>query len=981
MSSSSSTSRVIFTPSSAPSLGVEEDQDPDVPLPSVERDFESVSASAGQSTPGSTIFTPAVSSYTSTTDRRSEDDSLNQQLGNIRLVSRTPRSESQEPTLSNQYAGTSRSSSAPSIHVTPTASSRRTDSLVRGIGSMAVHDISASPIPAQRDRHLGASPLPLSLDRTEVFRSPSPSSRRRSGASPARTIHSVEHEEPPHALRHAQEVQQALTNARNAVAQITNILSASNLHQENNSSIGRLHRQAIALQNFQPPSSRIVGLVGDSGVGKSSLINSLLDRVDFARASNSGSACTCVVTEYHHHDGDNFIVEVNYFTMEDLKTQFSDLLEALREQNSSDGSSMTQGEVEDLEHRAHLAKDTFRAAFEHIPNYDLEELLSMPFQVALRTLLNWGSGILRRHGTNGQSAQMRETFGNIHDCSSRMRRLTSDIESSNEACLWPFIQKIRVYLKAHILSRGLIIADLPAGIRDLNTARQNITERYVRECHQIFVVTRIGRAGSDESVKEVFRLGQRASLANIGIICTQSDVIRANEARDDTANESSRARIVSMEQDVQNAQQNLDSLRNQIAEFGDDTLDLDEDESAELHHLERERSRVEYVTAKFSLHRFIVTLRNRTVTDKLEHDYSNHFAGRTSNVFCVSNTTYWQYRERTADLSSQALVLSGILDLRRHCIGIVAESHIRSVAEYINDSTPAFLDSVDLWVQAGSGGSSAERKQQILDAWHHGSYAAFCVNYGDHSTAKIGWRCWNEEAISSMSTNMTVQWASFVDDIETHIDRIDVNIEETFDHAITRLLNAGEQGRLTAGGRARHPLLTLIAAMRHRRDLLLHSLEDVGLDFQSKISALRTDAFSPIRTSIIGQIMEPAYNAARRDLGTGSWARRKTIITNGFSSHTLFSEHLQRLRNKLVAIARELQDKVNEVITQQLVFIEADLNTLRDENVVLESERNPELRRRLGAGVERGRQEMEQTQTSIQRVLDVLRAGVPTVSH
>jgi hypothetical protein len=62
------------------------------------------------------------------------------------------------------------------------------------------------------------------------------------------------------------------------------------------------------------------------------------------------------------------------------------------------------------------------------------------------------------------------------------------------------------------------------GLRDRNSARLNITETYVRQCHQVFVVTRIGRAITDMSVKGVFELARRANLRNVGIICTQSDV-------------------------------------------------------------------------------------------------------------------------------------------------------------------------------------------------------------------------------------------------------------------------------------------------------------------------------------------------------------------------------------------------------------------------------------------------------------------------
>ena len=56
------------------------------------------------------------------------------------------------------------------------------------------------------------------------------------------------------------------------------------MHRERGSSVQAIYQQAARLSKFEPSSCRIVGLVGDSGVGKSSLINSLLDKLEFARA-------------------------------------------------------------------------------------------------------------------------------------------------------------------------------------------------------------------------------------------------------------------------------------------------------------------------------------------------------------------------------------------------------------------------------------------------------------------------------------------------------------------------------------------------------------------------------------------------------------------------------------------------------------------------------------------------------------------------
>lgn len=72
-------------------------------------------------------------------------------------------------------------------------------------------------------------------------------------------------------------------NGKRLISRIVNVLSSSGLHQEPESNIRNLLQQASLLDAFELQSSRTVGFVGDAGVGKSSLLNSLLDYAYFAR--------------------------------------------------------------------------------------------------------------------------------------------------------------------------------------------------------------------------------------------------------------------------------------------------------------------------------------------------------------------------------------------------------------------------------------------------------------------------------------------------------------------------------------------------------------------------------------------------------------------------------------------------------------------------------------------------------------------------
>jgi hypothetical protein len=97
---------------------------------------------------------------------------------------------------------------------------------------------------------------------------PYSSSRRRSSSHVERAQHRVEEEVPPHDEFHDSAFQQKFTGVKRVVADLANILENSPLRNEAESAIAGLHLRARDLGSFQCPSTRTVGLVGDSGVGE-----------------------------------------------------------------------------------------------------------------------------------------------------------------------------------------------------------------------------------------------------------------------------------------------------------------------------------------------------------------------------------------------------------------------------------------------------------------------------------------------------------------------------------------------------------------------------------------------------------------------------------------------------------------------------------------------------------------------------------------
>ena len=112
---------------------------------------------------------------------------------------------------------------------------------------------------------------------------------------------------------------------------------------------------------------------------------------------------------------------------------------------------------------------------------------------------------------------------------------------------------------------------------------------------------------------------------------------------------------------------------------------------------------------------FLVSTRNEIVRQQLREAYVERIRGEDLSVFCVSNFDYWKKRDHPKDISAEWLRLSGMIEVRKHCISIVAESQLRATTLYMKKSIPAALESLRLWVQSGSGSLSAERKKAIRE--------------------------------------------------------------------------------------------------------------------------------------------------------------------------------------------------------------------------------------------------------------------------
>ncbi|KAM3470795.1 hypothetical protein MY5147_006201 [Beauveria neobassiana] len=673
-----------------------------------------------------------------------------------------------------------------------------------------------------------------------------------------------------------------------------------------------LHRKAVALANFKPTATRVVGFVGGAGAGKSSVLNSLLDEVDLVKSGSAGGACTCAATEFHYHESDTLSIQLQLFDEDELLKQQMQLLRSYRHFHLADLSEAEQDNFGEL---ARLAEDTFSSLFQsQIPSQN--------------TLLNEDEdclkSIFRRLITELRPSISHTVMTGLtkEACSEKLRELTSAPASSTgepatRAAAWPYIENIKVFLNAQILKKGLILVDLP-GLRDINSARRNITELYIRKCNEIFAVCPAARATDDETVQEIFRMAEH--LENISIICTNSEAINAKECKKDWPGE------------------RADTIGEKLTAIEEHLYTIEE--------LEEELE--SFIEEEHPLHEN---------TRRLNELNANILKAKKSEEVCqFDNTLYQKKRQAKMEIAQAYINLSGIIDLRRHCVSIVSANQHREASGFMKTDIPKLLAAIDLWVQSGEDTWDGElraavktalddvevRLESALDlqapfrkisqvlcqifeaevyekrrvnewsesayaaahqwsAWHHATYSAFCRQYGNYTTNAVGHHDWNGEANGQMARHMKSPWQTLVSRAQAEEARI-----TEFHTSLTNYV---------AGKLENHTISSLAALAPLRHALYLE--QDLLLD-----------------------AVQNAFESASLQL------RRKAMITGAFGNQDLFDGIMKKLRTEFKELAKTAQNDVTAAVQSYLSEIGNTLNLLRDENTANESQRDAAFHRR-----------------------------------
>ncbi|PLN80725.1 hypothetical protein BDW42DRAFT_170368 [Aspergillus taichungensis] len=787
------------------------------------------------------------------------------------------------------------------------------------------------------------------------------------------------------------QLQNGLGEVKNLLGEIANTMCLSGLTDDPNTSLHKLHNETKKASEFRYPETRTVGLIGDSGVGKSSVINSLLDQANLARSSRDGSACTCVVTEFRHsgNDHDAFTIEAEFMNSDEVKELLEELLQSVRQFHTDSLYQQLRSAEEQASCRekSDRAWEALESLFNNEPEMSLE-YVSRDEEGAELAILNqlerWALlGSAHRPG-GPNSLEYTAVCTCLDECKQQLDTLTADSPEGNRPALWPFIKLIKVYLDAPILRTGLVLADLP-GLRDMNYARVRATEQYLNhKCDEVFIVTNIARCITDQSIPDIISRCRESQPRRI--ICTRSEDVSPEE----TARGQSRIalRVREMNQGIEQIreQQRDASIRKQRAVGPERTQIILEEETL------RERMKA------LNLERthLLVQERNTRITRELATKYLNE------RVFCVSNSLYGEYRDDPQEHAEAYLQLSGVRQLRSYCQLVPADAQLRATSAFLQHQVPAHLMSLRQWALSGADSVTVEKAatlrrvlgdveaalrqnymsreaplpttqgsvnrlfdQDILNsirnrdsawtahsvrvseewrAWHHMTYAAWCRNYGTYRTKAQAHCCWNDALIQKPRDCLSPVWDQIIDYLESSVRTLVSETSRTF-RRMQRVL--AEHQNL-----APQALGNLLTGLEARQKCIADEIHDAFANIVHHMCLIRRDVLFGHASSVMTGLMRSAYISCNRASGTGSDRIRKDTICDHLTHSRLFANYLrinrQMYQSATVASFDALEQKVHEQVQMAIRDVQA---VVAADGEAPEAEQAPALAEAMGRQV------------------------------
>ncbi|ETE62382.1 GTPase SLIP-GC, partial [Ophiophagus hannah] len=266
--------------------------------------------------------------------------------------------------------------------------------------------------------------------------------------------------------------------------------------------------QIAALQKATKMPQTHIAVVGNTGAGKSCLLNALLDE-EAMLPTSAMRACTAVVVEISRAaEGSPYEAEVEFLSREEWDKELAALLEDMK-----DKAGILRKRCPDRKTEAGAAYSRVKAVYGRVDELDkLEDNL----------------GVTQHLGTVKHiSAETATDFR--MEIEKFIDSRTDNLREMKGGEFWPIVKCVRIRVAtAEVLRTGAVLVDLP-GTRDSNAARDTTAREYLKDCSAVWVTASITRAVDDKTAKELLSANFRRQLfmdglyGSLAFICTKTD--------------------------------------------------------------------------------------------------------------------------------------------------------------------------------------------------------------------------------------------------------------------------------------------------------------------------------------------------------------------------------------------------------------------------------------------------------------------------